>query len=49
MTRIYTGTDELVEMAKLWEEHLNMCFPAVPIFFYNQIDGRGRFQHPRQL
>jgi uncharacterized protein (TIGR01319 family) len=41
MTRVYTGTDELVEMAKLFEEHLNMCFPAVPIFFYNQIDGRG--------
>lgn len=41
LTRIYTGTDELVELAKLWEEHLNMAFPAVPIFFYNQIDGRG--------
>lgn len=41
LTRIYTGTDELVELAKLWYEHLNMAFPAVPIFFYNQIDGRG--------
>ncbi|MFQ5858362.1 MAG: glutamate mutase L [Anaerolineae bacterium] len=41
MTRIYTGTDELVELAQLWEEHLNMCFPAVPIFFYNELDGRG--------
>ncbi|RME42329.1 MAG: hypothetical protein D6791_18015, partial [Chloroflexi bacterium] len=41
LTRIYTGTDELVELAKLWEEHLNMAFPAVPIFFYNELDGRG--------
>jgi uncharacterized protein (TIGR01319 family) len=41
MTRIYTGTDELVELAHLWEEHLDICFPAVPIFFYNQVDGRG--------
>jgi uncharacterized protein (TIGR01319 family) len=41
MTRIYTGTDELLELAKLWEEHLNTCFPAVPIFFYNRMDGRG--------
>jgi uncharacterized protein (TIGR01319 family) len=41
MTRIYTGTDELLPLAKLWEEHLNMCFPAVPIFFYNELDGRG--------
>ncbi len=40
-TRIYTGTDELVELAKLYEEHLNMAFPAVPIFFYNELDGRG--------
>ena len=41
MTRIYTGTDELLELAIYWQEHLNMCFPAVPIFFYNELDGRG--------
>ena len=41
MTRIYSGTDELLELAKLWQAHLNSCFPAVPIFFYNQMDGRG--------
>lgn len=41
MTRIYTGTDELVALAQLWEEHLNICFPAVPIFYYNELDGRG--------
>ena len=41
MTRIYTGTDELVTLAELWEKYLNICFPAVPIFFYNELDGRG--------
>ncbi|GAB4543854.1 MAG: hypothetical protein Kow0063_37380 [Anaerolineae bacterium] len=41
LTRIYTGTDELLELAHLWEEHLNMAFPAVPIFYYNELDGRG--------
>ncbi|HEY5671926.1 MAG TPA: glutamate mutase L [Anaerolineales bacterium] len=41
MTRIYTGTDELVALANLWEDNLNICFPAVPIFFYNELDGRG--------
>ncbi len=41
MARIYSGTDELLELAKLWQEHLNSCFPAVPIFFYNRMDGRG--------
>lgn len=40
-TRIYSGTDELTELAKLFEEAFNMPFPAVPIFFYNEIDGRG--------
>ena len=41
MTRIYTGTDELVTLAQLWQKHLNSCFPAVPIFYYNELDGRG--------
>jgi uncharacterized protein (TIGR01319 family) len=41
MTRIYSGTDELVELAKLFEESFHMPFPAVPIFFYNELDGRG--------
>jgi len=41
MTRIYSGTDELVELAKLFEGSFRMPFPAVPIFFYNELDGRG--------
>ena len=41
LSRIYSGTDELVEAAGIFEETLNMAFPAVPIFFYNQLDGRG--------
>ncbi len=41
MTRIYSGTDELVELAKLYEGSFRMPFPAVPIFFYNEMDGRG--------
>ncbi len=41
MTRIYSGTDELVELAKLYEGAFRMPFPAVPIFYYNELDGRG--------
>ena len=41
MSRIYSGTDELNELAKIFEETLHMAFPAVPIFFYNRLDGRG--------
>ncbi len=39
--RIYSGTDELLELAKIFEEAFNMPFAAVPIFFYNKLDGRG--------
>ncbi|MCK4682377.1 hypothetical protein KAT59_05090, partial [Candidatus Bipolaricaulota bacterium] len=41
LSRIYSGTDELGEAAKIFEETINMAFPAVPIFYYNQLDGRG--------
>lgn len=41
MSRIYSGTDELGELAKIFEETLHMAFPAVPIFYYNVLDGRG--------
>jgi uncharacterized protein (TIGR01319 family) len=41
MIRIYSGTDELLALAQIFEETLHMPFPAVPIFFYNQLDGRG--------
>jgi uncharacterized protein (TIGR01319 family) len=41
MIRIYSGTDELKELAQIFEKTLHMPFPAVPIFFYNQLDGRG--------
>ncbi|MEW5784960.1 MAG: glutamate mutase L [Bacillota bacterium] len=41
MIRIYSGTDELLELAKIFEKHFHMPFPAVPIFFYNELDGRG--------
>ncbi|HHY93595.1 MAG TPA: hypothetical protein GX513_01100 [Firmicutes bacterium] len=41
MIRIYSGTDELLELAQIFEETLHMPFPAVPIFFYNELDGRG--------
>jgi len=41
LSRVYSGTDELTELAKIFQETLNMAFPAVPIFYYNQLDGRG--------
>lgn len=40
-TRIYSGTDDFMGMAQLWEEHLNAAFPAVPLYFYSKLDGRG--------
>ncbi len=41
LMRIYSGTDKLIEIGKIFDETINICFPAVPIFWYNQLDGRG--------
>jgi hypothetical protein len=49
LTRIYTGTDELVELAGHFEKNLNMAFPAVPHLLL-QPDRRARADlDPRQL
>jgi len=41
LERIYSGTDNLIEQGKIFIETIDICFPAVPIFWYNQLDGRG--------
>ena len=41
LERIYSGTDNLIEQGKIFDETIHICFPAVPIFWYNKLDGRG--------
>ncbi|GAB4311491.1 MAG: hypothetical protein Kow0069_11900 [Promethearchaeota archaeon] len=41
LLRIYAGTRDLVPLAGLFRETLRNAWPAVPLFWFNQMDGRG--------
>lgn len=41
LMRTYAGTDDLIELAKIYLETINNCFAAIPIFWFNRIDRRG--------
>ena len=41
LLRIYAGTSDLVEMARIFLDTINNCFAAIPIFWFNRIDRRG--------
>lgn len=38
--RCYSGTNELVNWAKMLKETINVAWGAVPLFWYSQLDGR---------
>ena len=39
--RSYAGTDDLIEMAEMYENTFGNAWPAIPIFWFNDMDGRG--------
>ena len=41
LMRSYAGTDDLLRLAEMYVETINIAWCAVPIFWFNQIDGRG--------
>lgn len=41
--RTYSGTNDLIRLAGMYCETIHICWPAVPLFWYNQMDGRGPF------
>ena len=41
LMRTYSGTDDLLRMAKVYLETINIAWCAVPLFWFNQMDGRG--------
>jgi hypothetical protein len=40
LLRIYSGTNHLLEWAKMSVETIDNCFGAIPLFWYSQLDGR---------
>ncbi len=41
LMRTYSGTDDFVRLAEMYVETLNIAWCAIPIFWFNQMDGRG--------
>lgn len=41
LVRSYSGTQRTAEMAKVYEEHLNIAWHALSLWWFNKMDGRG--------
>ncbi len=41
LMRTYSGTDDFIRLAEMYVETLNIAWCAIPIFWFNQMDGRG--------
>jgi methylmalonyl-CoA mutase cobalamin-binding subunit len=43
LMRTYSGTDDFIRLAEMYHETINIAWAAVPLFWFNQMDGRGPF------
>lgn len=41
LLRSYSGTDDFIRLAEMYVDTLNIAWCAIPIFWFNQMDGRG--------
>jgi methylmalonyl-CoA mutase cobalamin-binding subunit len=41
LLRTYSGTDDFVRLAELYVQTINIAWCAVPLFWFNRMDGRG--------
>jgi methylmalonyl-CoA mutase cobalamin-binding subunit len=41
LLRTYSGTDDFIRLAQMYVETINIAWCAIPIFWFNQMDGRG--------
>jgi hypothetical protein len=41
LLRTYTGTDDFIRLAEMYVETLNIAWAAIPLFWFNRMDGRG--------
>ncbi len=41
LIRTYSGTDDFIRLAEMYVETINIAWCAIPIFWFNQMDGRG--------
>ncbi len=41
LLRTYSGTDDFIRLAQLYQETIHIAWCAIPLFWFNQMDGRG--------
>lgn len=41
LLRTYSGTDDFIRLAKMYVETIKIAWCAIPLFWFNQMDGRG--------
>jgi methylmalonyl-CoA mutase cobalamin-binding subunit len=41
LLRTYSGTDDFIRLAEMYVETINLAWAAVPLFWFNAMDGRG--------
>jgi methylmalonyl-CoA mutase cobalamin-binding subunit len=41
LLRSYSGTDDFLKLAAMYKETINIAWCAIPIFWFNRMDGRG--------
>jgi methylmalonyl-CoA mutase cobalamin-binding subunit len=41
LMRTYSGTDDFLELAQMYIDTIQIAWPAIPLFWFNQMDGRG--------
>jgi methylmalonyl-CoA mutase cobalamin-binding subunit len=41
LLRTYSGTDDFIELAEMYVETIHNAWCAIPLFWFNQMDGRG--------
>jgi hypothetical protein len=41
LLRTYSGTDDFIRLAEMYAETIHIAWCAIPIFWFNQMDGRG--------
>jgi len=41
LMRTYSGTDDFIELAQMYVDTIHIAWCAIPLFWFNQMDGRG--------
>ena len=49
LIRTYSGTDDFIRLAEMYVETIKIAWPAIPLFWFNQMDGRGPWDLERSI